>query len=165
MVVALPRTDTALAECRAHLAAASAGSPDLDVAAVGSYLASHVALLLCAEVEATMTDYFDELIDSSTSDESVKRLARSRAGAPPSANYSDLAETVARLGRSARDTFRREAVAAVGEVGIAELGNIVLIRDSTNYSTSPRITFSEVESATQVAKGILQAARIALRLP
>lgn len=112
-----------------------------------------------------MTDYFDELIDSSTSDESVKRLARSRAGAPPSANYSDLAETVARLGRSARDTFRREAVAAVGEVGIAELGNIVLIRDSTNYSTSPRITFSEVESATQVAKGILQAARIALRLP
>jgi hypothetical protein len=112
-----------------------------------------------------LTDYFDELIDSSTGDESVKRLARSRGGAPPSANYSDVTETVARLGKSARDTFRREAVAAVGEIGIAELGNIALVRDNTNDSTSPLITFGEVESATQVAKGILQAARIAMRLP
>jgi len=165
MAVSLPRTETAIAECRAHLAAVAAADPRLDVAAVAAYLAGHLAVLLCGEVESTLTDYFNELIDSVACDETVKRLARSRKGVAVSAKYSDLAGAIARLGDTAKDAFKAEVLAAVGDPGISRLGNVVTMRDETAHKVPPLITLAEVELAADVARKVLQAARVAMSLP
>jgi hypothetical protein len=136
----------------------------LDVAAVASYLAGHLAVLLCGEVESALTGYFDELIDSVGCDESIKRLARSRKGAASSAKFSDLSGAIGRLGESAKEKFKTEVMSAVGEPGISRLGNVVSLRDDTAHNTPPLITLSEVELAAEVAKKVLQAARTAMTL-
>jgi hypothetical protein len=164
MAVPLPRTETALADCRAHLAAVASIHPSLDTAAIGSYLAGHAAVLLCAEIESTMAAFFDEIIDSSTCEPNVKALARTRKWTLDSAKYADIVGAMARFGDTIRDQFKVDVIATSGERGVASLGTVVGMRNATSHSIPPPVTFRDVEDATNAAKEILQAARSALAL-
>jgi hypothetical protein len=165
MAVSLPRTETALQECRSHLQSVAEAAPHVDVSAVGAYLAGHVAVLLCGEVEETLAGFFGELIDARDCDESVKALARSRKGVTRSAKVSDIAGAIGRLGDEAKDRFRAAVDATVGDQGISQLGNVVTMRDDTAHNAPPLVTFHEVELAAVAARGVLQAARAAMALP
>jgi hypothetical protein len=163
--VLLPRTETALADCRIHLAAVAAADPALDTAAVGSYLAGHLAVLLCAEIESSMTAFFDEIIDASTCEPNVKALARTRKWTLYSARYSDIVGAMSRFGDAIRDRFKEEVNATIGDAGTARLGTVVSLRNDAAHAAPPAITFRDIEDATAAAKEILQAARNALALP
>lgn len=164
-MISLPRTETALAECRRHLAAVDAAATPIESSAVAAYLASHVAIVLCGEVEATVSAYFDELIDADGCGPVVTKLAKARKGTTRSAKVGDIAVALDRIGHDVRLKFEAELDKSVGEAGVARLGNAVGIRDQTAHAAPPAITFGELELAAEVARKVLEAVRQAMSLP
>lgn len=138
----------------------------LDTSAVGAYLASHVAIVLCAEVEAQVTAFFDELIDAAECNPTVTRLAKLRKGTTRSAKVKDIGDAIERLGSAARERYDAAINDTVGEAGIARIGTTVGARDSASHRTTAlAITFADLELAAQAAVNILQSVRTALQLP
>jgi hypothetical protein len=165
MAVPLPRTETALAECREHLTAAGAADPAIDSAAVSAYLASHIAIVLCGEVESIVAAYFDELIEAAECDPVVTKLAKARKGTTRSAKVNDIGDALDRVGHDVRLKFEAEVATSVRDEGVARLGNAVGIRDGTAHDVAPGITFAELERAADAARGVLESVRVALGLP
>ncbi len=166
MAVELPRTETALGDCHAHFGSVAAAQVAIDATAIESYLAHHVAVMLCAEIEATVHAYVIERMEMGGCDEPTKAWIRSfKRGVVRNAKHSEIADVVGRFGPEFKDRYENLVTDAVGEAGIAQLGNAVGVRDSTAHDTPPTITFRELERAVVVAKSVLQAVRTSLGLP
>ena len=132
---------------------------------MSAYLASYVAIVLCGEVEATVTSYFHELIDESGCDPLVVKLAKGRKGAARSAKVKDIGDAIEMMGHDFRLKFDDEVAKDPGDEGIARLGNAVGVRDKAAHGEPPPITFGELELAAVAATKVLDAVRIALDLP
>ena len=165
MAISLPRTELALAECRGFLDAVAAAVPELDSSTVAAYLAWHISVVLCGEVEASITACFDEMIDRAKADPVVTKLAKTRKGVTRSAKYGDIGAALDLVAHDARVRFESEVMATVGEPGVARLGNVVGVRDKTAHDVPPAITFHELEEATDIAKQVIAAVRVVLQLP
>ena len=165
MGVPLPRTETALEECRAHLAAVRILSPSIDTASIEAYLARHIAVLLCAEIESTLTAYVDEKIDGSGCSTPAKNIIKSLKKVARSAKVADIADVIAQFGPDFKTTFQARLEALGGEETSVRLGNVVVVRDATAHSTPPSITLAELELAATAGGRVLQAVRTTLDLP
>jgi hypothetical protein len=156
----------ALGDCNAHLDAVRGVSGAIDTSAVEAYLARHVVVLLCAEVERALNEYFDERIDASGCDDVSKRLLKSiKRGVTRSAKHADISDTIARLGPEFREKYESLVRNAIGDEGIARIGNAVGHRDKASHSTPPAVTLSELELAAGAADALLRSVREAIGLP
>jgi hypothetical protein len=161
----LPRIDTALADCAALLAAVRECDPAIDTAAVEAYLARHLVVLLCAEVETAVNAALLERVDAAVTDVDVRNLIASvRRGVVRSAKHRDIGEALAKLSDEVKRTYDAAVVSAVGEAGIARLGNAVQARDNSAHSAPPNITIGDVAEAAKVAAEAVSCARTAMGL-
>lgn len=158
----LPRTSIALEDCQRHLDAVK-DVPGVDTAAIEAYLARHVVLVLCAEIEQSITDLVYERVDRGGCDQVVAALMKARKkGMVRSAHHSEIAGTLGQLGVSIQEAYEAAVEAAVGEAGINRLGNTVGARDAISHSSPPNITLGDLRDAYVVAQQIVAAARNAL---
>ena len=158
----LPRTAVTLEDCKAHIATIrSTGT--IDTSAVEAYLARHVVLVLCAEIEQSITDLVYQRVDRGGCDPVVANLMRARKkGMVRSANHDEIASTLGQLDISIRDSYKSTVLDAVGEAGVVRLGNAVTARDSVSHASPPSITLNDVEAAYQVGLVVVDAATQAL---
>ena len=162
----LPRTELALGDCDDHLARVRTLDEASDTSAVEAYLARHVVVLLCAEVESRLHEYFDERVDASECDDVSKRLLKSvKRGVSRSAKHSDISDTIARLGPEYRKKYDELVTNAIGDEGIARIGNAVGVRDQASHSSPPSVTLAELILAAEAADAMLASVRETIGLP
>lgn len=157
----LPRTDIALEDCARHLAThAGAGG---DTSAVEAYLAGHLVMVLCAEVEELVTRLIYQRIERGGCDEEVANMLRARRkGMVRNASSKEIADTLGQLSPRIRDTYLAAVSVAPGDEGLASLGNAVAARDLIAHSSAPAITLAEVRNAREAAIAVAQAVSDAL---
>jgi len=163
MDVVLPRTDLALEICRSHIVVAGFADPPLDTNVIEAYLARHLVIQLCAEVEETIGRLVDTRIAASGCDEEALRYIRSRGGsAVRNARSSEIADMLGQLSASLRKRYLDSVAASVGDAGAALLGNVVTARNSIAHGSPASMSLREVAEAVEVASAIVIAARDAL---
>lgn len=164
-MAALNRVDTALADCAAHIDAVKRCDPSIDTAAIEAYLARHVVVLMCAELETLLAEYVWERVDGSGADEEVMSLIKSvRGGVVRNVKHAEIASLMEKFSPQCRDAYTTHVASTVGDSGIARLGNAVRARDEASHSMPPNITLREVAEAATVAGVVLDGVRLALRL-
>ena len=158
----LPRTAIALEDCKKHVAVVR-GVEDVDSSAVEAYLARHIVLVLCAEIEQSITELVYERVDRGGCDEVVANLMRARKkGMVRSAKHEEISSTLGQLGVDIRDAYVNAVAAAVGDEGVVRLGNAVVARDAVSHASPPSITLNDVEAAYNVGLAVVDAAQQAL---
>lgn len=158
----LPRTAITLDDCRRHIEAVH-NLEGIDTAAIEAYLARHVVLVLCAEIEQSITELVYERVDRGGCDEVVANLMRARKkGMVRSATHDEIGQTLGQLGVKIRDQYRAAVEASIGELGVSRLGNAVGARDAVSHSVPPSITLGDVRHAYEAALHVVVAARDAL---
>lgn len=153
----LPRTDTALSDCRSHLQR----FPDTDPAVV-SYLVRHVAVILCGEMETTITRLIVERVSRGCDDGAANLVMTVRRNLVRNARPAELADKVALFGDKPATRYQELVEATVGDGGLSRLGTLVKHRDATAHSTPLDLTFAELEKAYSDADSLMQAAEQAL---
>ena len=156
----LPRSDTALSDCREHLQA----FPDTDPA-IAAYLARHVAVVLCAEIEQAVTSLIVERVNRGC-DQASRGFVRSvRKNLVRNARPGEVADTLKLFGEACHGTYESRINLDLGDEGRGRLGTIVTGRDSTAHAAPIDITFAELETAFSYAVKMVAAVEEALRGP
>lgn len=163
MAVELPRTDLALEECRKHLEAVTASKSNLDTALIEAYLAQHLAVVLCAEVEEIVTGLVYDRIDRSGCDPEIISLLKARKrGVIRNASHKEIADTLGQLGVGVRDAYVNAIDNGIGERGIWHLGNAVAARDDVAHRAPPNVSLGDVRLAFEAATEVIAAVRLSL---
>lgn len=159
----LPRTALVLEDCENHLTAI-ATTPNVDSSAVEAYLARHAILVLCAEVEQTITDIVYERVDRGGCDPEVANMLRARRkGMVRNAKHGEIADTLGQLSVDIQTKYTDGVAASIGEAGITRLGDTVAARDQLSHSANPpNVTLRDVREAYVVAEAVVSAARAAV---
>ena len=167
MPVRLPRTEAALEDCGEHLQAVAAAAPHMDTSAVSAYLATHVAIVLCAEVEDTVRGYLSEIIDADACTGRVREWAKPRTNDVRNATFKGLRELIAfKWDETLAARFEATALnAGIDDAKKSRLGNVVKARNDSSHAGGATVTFSEVAIAAGVACEILAIARTTMGLP
>ncbi len=162
----LPRIETALADCLEHLEAIRECDPVIDTAAVEAYLARHLVVLLCAEVEASINSAIIERVDGAVDDVEVANLVKSvRKGVVRSARHRDICEALEKFSGECKERYSAAVLEAVGEGG-SQTHLRMLYKRGTKPPTRRLRTsrISEVAEAASVASTAVLAARHAIGL-
>jgi hypothetical protein len=167
MAIRLPRTEAALADCRAHLDAVQASNPTIDTGAVSAYLAVYLGIVLCAEVEDAIRSYLTEVVNAQDCTGRAEAWAKPRSSDVRSARFRDLYDLIAwKWDRSVAKQFEQDALAAgIDDAAKNRLGNVVQARDDNSHRGGATITSPEVELAADVARSMLTVARSTMGLP
>jgi hypothetical protein len=163
----LLRTDTAIADCKEHFAQCDThfAAPASMNPAIIAYLARHIAVLLCAEIEIVITKMVFARVDA-CGDPAVAQFVKSvRGNIVRNAKHAEIGKKLLLLGDECGERYETEVNARIGPEGIAKLGMAVGTRDESAHSAPPNITFGELEEAYRVAEQIIESVRIALGLP
>ena len=135
-------------------------NPDTDPA-ISAYLTRYINVLMCAEIESTVTDIVRERIERG-SDKQVSNFLKSmRRNAVRNATYSEIADKVGLFGTDYKRQIRNDVMARVGDEGIERLGIAVRKRDDTTHHAraQPDITFSELEAAYKAAEEVVESVK------
>jgi len=165
MSVAMPQTETALGDCRDFLSVVRAAVPLLDPAPIEAYLARHIVVLLCNEVESLIASYLNEMVDAAGCTPPVANLLKSVKRPVRSIRNDDIAEMLGALGLNYKATFKAEVQQLIGDAGSSRMGSAAVARDDAAHRSPPAVTLAELELTTQAALGSLQAVRTTLGLP
>lgn len=151
----LPLTDTAIENCRNHLAA----HPDTD-AAVSAYLARHINSLMCAEIEMVVTNLIKARVRAGCNDAVTANLLNSlRRSIVRNAQYGEIRNSLKTLSAEIADRFELLVELNVGERGKTMLGNAVAKRNESAHERPPSVTFEELEQVYSVAVAIVKSAQ------
>ena len=158
MAVLLPHTETVLADCREHLTRVERADPNLDTSAISAYLATQVAIVLCAEVQMTFRGYFVEIVDGSGSTGWVQGWAHPRQNDVRNATFKGIEDTLEwKMNKEVATLFRAAAERAnIDEEAKTRLGNVVKARNDISHSTGAVVTFGDVETAADIAARMLR---------
>lgn len=156
----LPRTDTALEDCRRHLEAC----PDIDPAVL-SYLVRHLAVTLCAEMEHSLSKILVQRVEAGCDEGPANLIKSVRKNLLRSARPSEIKDIVRYFGESSLARYEDEIRTSVGDEGLSRLGTLVSHRDATAHTEPLDMTFREFELAYQAAVGIATAFLAALPSP
>jgi hypothetical protein len=134
-------------------------------AAIQAYLARHVAVVLCAEVEVVVTQMINQRV-ALCGDAPVTNFLRSvRGNLIRNAKAQEIGDKLAHFGADFKDRYQKQIDDTIGAAGIGKLSIAISKRDDASHSTPPDITFKDVEDAYYAALGVVEAVRIALVLP
>jgi hypothetical protein len=156
-LILLPRSDTALEDCRKHLS----DFPDTDPA-VTAYLVRHVSVLLCNEIEAALTQLIIDRVDRGCDEGAANLVKTVRGGLVRNARPKEMRDAIHLFGEPCGQLYDRRIEEKVGDEGLSRLGTLVSHRNLISHSTPADLTFSELERAYKAAAGLLEAAREAL---
>ncbi len=162
MEILLPHTDTALSDCLEHVSACEKSLGDGVNPAIKAYLARHVAVLMCAEIESVVTKLIHERVDL-CGDPPVANLVKSvRGNLVRNAKFDEIGNKLALLGKEFRERFNQAVSDSIGVDGIAIIGMAVGKRDASAHSDPPNVTLPELKRAYVAATGLVAAVREAL---
>jgi len=153
----LPRTDTALSDCRAHLQR----FPETDPAVV-SYLVGHVSVVLCGEIEEAITRLIVERVSRGCDDGAANLVRTVRGNLVRNAKPSELGDKVALFGDKSAARYKELVNETVGDSGLSRLGTLVRHRDATAHGPPLDLTFGELERAYSAADSLMKAVEQAL---
>ena len=135
----------------------------MDTAPIEAYLARHLVLVLCAEVEQSITDLVYQRVDRGGCDDVVASLMKARKkGMVRSAHHAEIASTLGQLSVEVQQKYEAAVELAIGEAGINRLGSAVGARDAVSHSSPPNITLGDVRQAYEAAREVVVAAQDAL---
>lgn len=159
----LPLTSLTLTDVESHLAAVK-GVAEMDTAAIEAYLARHLVLILCAEVEQAVTALVYDRVDRGGCDSVVANLMSARKrGMVRSAKHEEIASTLAQLSDEIREKYEKAVMTTIGEAGVNRLGNTVGARDRLSHTSNPPdIGLGDVREALSAASSVVDAVRAAL---
>lgn len=158
MELLLPRTETAITDCRQHLSQ----HPDIDPA-VSAYLARYVNGLMCAEIEQVVSGLIRARLEKGCSDAATFNFLTSwQRGWVRSAKIGEIRDTIGLLGGNYKDTFNNLINQNVGDEGSGKLGRAVSDRNQNAHENPPDITFRELEDVIPFAKKVVEAVRLTL---
>lgn len=154
----LPRTQTAISDCRNH----SVQFPGADPA-IGAYLTRYANGLMCAEIETVVNDLLRERLAKGCSDAAaLSFLASFRRGMIRNATFSEILGKMKLFGPEYESRFQTLFEQAVEEGGKEKLGIAVKNRDTNAHDNPVDITLSELEDAFKVAGKMVGAVQNAL---
>lgn len=158
--MSLPRTELALEECHKHLKKTKTFNT-----AIEAYITRGLIVLLCAEIEASVTDLVIRRVEASD-DPEVRQFAKSISkGFVRNAKPGEIGDVVGRFGEHCRRRYQQTLDAFIGDAGRARIGNLVANRDRFAHGEPPNVTFRELQEETfEDAVGLLRAVEEALGL-
>jgi hypothetical protein len=156
----LPRTELALEECRKHLTETGSFNTPIE-----AYITRGLIVLLCAEIEASVTDLIVRRVEASD-DAEVRQFAKSISkGFVRNAKPAEVGDVVGRFGEHCKQRYQQSLDASIGDGGRMRIGDLVANRDRFAHGEPPDVTFRELQEAFNDALGLLEAVEKALGLP
>lgn len=158
----LLRTELVLEDCKEHLH----DTDNMD-SSIANYLTQYIAVIFCAEMEATVKELFDKSVKLRTIDlvdielkefidNQLKRLKSS------SLKKGDISNHIENFSNLAKEKFNSQLQG--NDQAITSYSSVVTCRHSIAHTPSPsQVTFRELEKAVEAAKIILNAMQIALQ--
>ena len=154
----LPRTQTAISDCRDHLVQFPGADP-----AIGAYLTRYANGLMCAEIEKVVNDLLRERLAKGCSDAAaLSFLASFNRGMIRNATFAEIHGKMKLFGPKYESTFQTLFEQAVAEGGKEKLGIAVATRNTNAHENPVDITLSELEDAFKVAAKMVDAVKNAL---
>lgn len=151
----LPLTQTAISDCRYHLAQ----FPDADPA-IGAYLTRYTNGLMCAEIEKVVNGLIRDRLEKGCSDSATRNfLASLRRGVIRNATFSEIRGKMKILGPQYDSEFQTLFEKTVEEGGKEKLGIAVENRDTNAHDDPVDITLNELEDAFAVAVKMVDAVK------
>jgi len=129
------------------------------------YLTRGILVMLCAEIESTVTKLILDRVASS-SDPEIGAFAQSVGpGFVRNAKTGEIGRILARFGEDCHARYDAALKATIEDAGIARIGNVVFTRGQFAHSEPPAVTFREAEDAHLDAVKMIDAVATALGLP
>lgn len=148
----LPRTETALEECRAHLEISSSyGTP------IESYLTNHIAVLLCSELETTVRELVHEHAFVLSEDPVADFVRKFTKNIVRNAKHSEIKDVVGGFGTEYKEAYDLHVRLSIGDGGILRIANTVSHRDDVAHRIPQQLSFVDVDMAYQAAEKIVEA--------
>ncbi len=149
----LPLTQTAIADCREL----TVQNPDIDPV-IGAYLTRYVNGLMCAEIEAVVSDLIKRRLKDGCADTATSNFLSSIGrSAIRNATVSEIRDKMKLFGTEYANRFDNIIDNAIGESGREKLGVAVRNRNDNAHDKPVDITFNELEEAFQVATKVVDA--------
>lgn len=150
----LIRTQAAFDECRSHLHdSGAAGSP------VESYLAEHILIVLCADMEQALYDIADQWTRRSSDDPALRAfVSKAIPRLLRSLQKNEIATFIGSFGAERQSRFND----MLDEKDVTIYGNAVRERNNVAHRQGGAIAFMDLPHVIEAAHKILASAEVAL---